>query len=56
MRTVCALELTCGLSCRAIWSAQVNAADTQSMVDAAAQSGLFFAAGLWTRFFPATQM
>eukprot|EP00891_Asterochloris_glomerata_P007273 jgi/Astpho2/7273/fgenesh1_pg.00113_%23_79_t len=34
----------------------VNAADTQSMVDAAAQSGLFFAAGLWTRFFPATQM
>lgn len=34
---------------------QVNAQDTRVMVEKALQTGLFFSAGLWTRFFPATK-
>ena len=34
---------------------QVTACEAQEMLDKALQTGLFFSAGIWTRFFPATQ-
>ena len=34
---------------------QVTSKEAQEMVDKALQTGLFFSAGIWTRFFPATQ-
>jgi len=36
--------------------AQVNASVTKEMIAKAQETGLFFSAALWTRFFPATQM
>ena len=35
---------------------QVNASLTREMFAKAQETGLFFCTGLWTRFFPATQM
>lgn len=35
---------------------QVNASVTREMIAKAQETGLFFSAALWTRFFPATQM
>ena len=35
---------------------QVNATITRQMIAKAQETGVFFSAGLWTRFFPATQM
>lgn len=35
---------------------QVNASVTKEMIAKAQETGLFFSAALWTRFFPATQM
>ena len=34
---------------------QVTAEDTRAMVEKALETGLFFSAGIWTRFFPATK-
>ena len=34
---------------------QVNASVTREMIAKAQETGLFFSAALWTRFFPATQ-
>lgn len=34
----------------------VNKKETQIMVDAAKEAGVFFMAGLWSRFFPAQKL